>query len=103
MITVAILDKNGGKHSMDLPSRERVCLRCKGHGTILYSRHGGQYFDSCPTCWGAKVVDAVNLDACNEAQRNHYNEFLVQEREKRDEREDEEWLIWRMRNGHLLS
>jgi hypothetical protein len=105
-IEITILDADEHEITMNLPSRKRVCPDCQGEGFVLcpgmrhhayseeefaesfdeeeaaeYFRRGGRYDVKCPTCKGANVVDAVNVDACNSEERAHYETFLAQERE----------------------
>lgn len=103
-IKITIENDDGEEVTMDLPSRKAVCSDCQGEGFVLcpgmrhhaysasefaesfdeeeaaeYFRHGGRYDVKCPTCKGANVVDAVNLDALNAVERAHYDAFIAQE------------------------
>lgn len=101
------------EETRSLPARKAVCPNCEGHGSVLhpaiaehaysseefyeefdewgrsqYFMRGGAYDVTCPECKGLRVVDRVDLDACDAEERAFYQAFQKEEREReRFERE----------------
>jgi hypothetical protein len=107
-ITVHYENENGEEIEMALPSKKEVCHECDGGGYVLcegmrghaysaeefmesfddeedrgeYFTRGGKYDQQCDVCHGQNVVDVIDEEHLNSAQKEFYEAFQQYENER---------------------